>query len=124
MQFSVFFAALCATVVAASPLDLPVPPRQATYSVSPTSTLPPYPYPTNSYDACPDGLYSVAQCCATDILGVADLNCGSLRGNSDTFALLVVNEPAAVSSPLLDKLFSAKPPLVFRQWKTRTRRPT
>ncbi|KAK5631222.1 hypothetical protein RRF57_006936 [Xylaria bambusicola] len=29
------------------------------------------------YDACPDGLYSNLQCCATDILGVADLNCAS-----------------------------------------------
>ncbi|KAI1424555.1 hydrophobin-like protein [Xylaria sp. FL1777] len=26
---------------------------------------------------CPVGLYSVPQCCATDVLGVADLNCGS-----------------------------------------------
>ncbi|KAI0506710.1 hydrophobin-like protein [Xylaria bambusicola] len=36
--------------------------------------------PTNgggSYNACPVGLYSVPQCCATDVLGVADLNCGS-----------------------------------------------
>ncbi|KAJ8122994.1 hypothetical protein ONZ43_g946 [Nemania bipapillata] len=37
---------------------------------------PTYPNPT-PYDACPDGLYSVPQCCATDVLGVADLNCGS-----------------------------------------------
>ncbi|KAI0434891.1 hydrophobin-like protein [Xylaria sp. FL1042] len=29
------------------------------------------------YVACPSGLYSVPQCCATDVLGVADLNCGS-----------------------------------------------
>ncbi|KAI1181127.1 hydrophobin-like protein [Nemania sp. FL0916] len=36
-------------------------------------------YPTNPtpYDACPDGLYSVPQCCATDVLGVADLDCAS-----------------------------------------------
>ncbi|KAI0506163.1 hydrophobin-like protein [Xylaria bambusicola] len=26
---------------------------------------------------CPVGLYSVPQCCATDVLGVADLNCHS-----------------------------------------------
>ncbi|KAG5918658.1 beta ketoadipyl CoA thiolase, th1 [Claviceps africana] len=25
--------------------------------------------------ACPQGLYSVPQCCATDVLGAADLNC-------------------------------------------------
>ncbi|KAI0192778.1 hydrophobin-like protein [Astrocystis sublimbata] len=31
-----------------------------------------------NYKACGgQGLYSVAQCCATDVLGVADLNCGS-----------------------------------------------
>ncbi|KAI0188026.1 fungal hydrophobin-domain-containing protein [Xylaria flabelliformis] len=29
------------------------------------------------YKACPSGLYSVPQCCATDVLGVADLNCNS-----------------------------------------------
>ncbi|KAH8160358.1 hypothetical protein CIB48_g7890 [Xylaria polymorpha] len=30
------------------------------------------------YTACGgQGLYSVPQCCATDVLGVADLNCGS-----------------------------------------------
>ncbi|RWA14144.1 hypothetical protein EKO27_g978 [Xylaria grammica] len=26
---------------------------------------------------CPVGLYSVPQCCATDVLGIADLNCHS-----------------------------------------------
>lgn len=30
-----------------------------------------------STSLCPVGLYSVPQCCATDVLGVADLNCGS-----------------------------------------------
>ncbi|GJN66090.1 fungal hydrophobin [Purpureocillium lilacinum] len=36
--------------------------------------------PTNdhgSYNACPNGLYSVEQCCATDVLGVANLDCTS-----------------------------------------------
>ncbi|KAI0544698.1 fungal hydrophobin-domain-containing protein [Xylaria curta] len=33
--------------------------------------------PTGGYFACPDGLYSVPQCCATDVLGVADLDCHS-----------------------------------------------
>lgn len=28
-----------------------------------------------SYDPCTSGLYSQAQCCATDVLGLADLNC-------------------------------------------------
>ncbi|KAI1358293.1 hydrophobin-like protein [Xylaria arbuscula] len=30
-----------------------------------------------SSPVCPSGLYSVPQCCATDVLGVADLNCAS-----------------------------------------------
>ncbi|KAI0448206.1 fungal hydrophobin-domain-containing protein [Xylaria telfairii] len=77
MQFSVLFAAVFATAVAASPFDMPAPPKRAYYSSSPTSTMPAYPYPTSSYDGCPNGLYSVPQCCATDILGVADLNCAS-----------------------------------------------
>ncbi|KAI1362177.1 hydrophobin-like protein [Xylaria arbuscula] len=34
-------------------------------------------YGGSSYVPCPNGLYSVPQCCATDVLGVADLNCGS-----------------------------------------------
>ncbi|KAI1303494.1 hydrophobin-like protein [Xylaria venustula] len=42
----------------------------AAVSANPTYGGPPY-------DACPDGLYSVPQCCATDVLGVADLNCAS-----------------------------------------------
>ncbi|KAI0468731.1 hydrophobin-like protein [Xylaria cf. heliscus] len=33
--------------------------------------------PPTPYVPCPSGLYSVPQCCATDVLGVADLNCGS-----------------------------------------------
>ncbi|KAI8951609.1 Cerato-ulmin hydrophobin family [Xylaria longipes] len=45
---------------------------------STTSTGTPYPTGGNGgYDACPDGLFSVEQCCATDILGVADLDCHS-----------------------------------------------
>ncbi|KAI8946733.1 hydrophobin-like protein [Xylaria longipes] len=34
-----------------------------------------------SYVPCPSGLYSVPQCCATDVLGVADLNCNSREFN-------------------------------------------
>ncbi|KAI0097540.1 fungal hydrophobin-domain-containing protein [Nemania sp. FL0031] len=76
MQFSVFFAAVFVTVVAASPLDLPIPPKRG--NPSPTSSHPPYPYPTGTpYEPCPSGLYSVPQCCATDILGLADLDCHS-----------------------------------------------
>jgi hypothetical protein len=32
-------------------------------------------YEDQSYSPC-NGLYSTAQCCATDVLGVADLDCG------------------------------------------------
>ena len=31
------------------------------------------------YVACSPGLYSTAQCCATDVLGVADLDCASRK---------------------------------------------
>jgi hypothetical protein len=31
--------------------------------------------PPPSHSLCPDGLFSVPQCCATDILGIADLDC-------------------------------------------------
>ncbi|KAI0019885.1 hydrophobin-like protein [Xylariomycetidae sp. FL0641] len=44
--------------------------------------------PVGDYDACPDGLYSNPQCCATDVLGVADLNCDSPSGtptSADSF---------------------------------------
>ncbi|KAJ0336487.1 hypothetical protein COL922a_007905 [Colletotrichum nupharicola] len=53
MQFLVAVAALFANVAVSAPLDE----RQA-------------------YVAC-SGLYGTAQCCATDVLGVADLDCGS-----------------------------------------------
>ncbi|KAI1188160.1 hydrophobin-like protein [Nemania serpens] len=38
------------------------------------SAVPTYDPP---YVACPVGLYSNPQCCATDVLGVADLDCHS-----------------------------------------------
>ncbi|KAI1124218.1 hydrophobin-like protein [Nemania abortiva] len=41
------------------------------------SANPTYPNPT-PYNACAsNGLYSVPQCCGTDVLGVADLDCHS-----------------------------------------------
>ncbi|KAI1275723.1 Cryparin [Xylaria sp. FL0933] len=55
MQLTTLFVSLLATAVVANPTK-----RGGT-----------------PYDACPDGLYSVPQCCATDVLGVADLNCAS-----------------------------------------------
>ncbi|KAF4811275.1 Cryparin [Colletotrichum siamense] len=53
MQFLVAVAALFASVAVSAPLEE----RQA-------------------YVAC-SGLYGTAQCCATDVLGVADLDCGN-----------------------------------------------
>ncbi|OAQ60493.1 fungal hydrophobin domain-containing protein [Pochonia chlamydosporia 170] len=32
---------------------------------------------------CPDLLYSVAQCCSTDVLGVADLDCSTPSSAND-----------------------------------------
>ncbi|KAI1744604.1 hydrophobin-like protein [Xylaria scruposa] len=43
----------------------------AAVSAAPTDNNP------TPYFACPNGLYSSPQCCATDVLGVADLNCHS-----------------------------------------------
>ncbi|KAI1419506.1 fungal hydrophobin-domain-containing protein [Xylaria sp. FL1777] len=71
MQFSILIAAIFATVVVASPLDLPAPPKRA-YSSTPVPTS-----TSSAYDACPGGLYSNAQCCDTDVLGIADLDCNS-----------------------------------------------
>ncbi|KAI0533296.1 hydrophobin-like protein [Xylaria digitata] len=31
--------------------------------------------PTPPYDVCPDGLYSVPQCCSIDVLGITDHDC-------------------------------------------------
>ncbi|KAI1112415.1 hypothetical protein F5Y14DRAFT_422103 [Nemania sp. NC0429] len=74
MQFTVFVAALFASIVAASPLDLPVPPRRIPNGIH-NSTSSAYPRPTGSpSNGCSTGLYSTPQCCATDALGVADLD--------------------------------------------------
>ncbi|KAI1653672.1 Cerato-ulmin hydrophobin family [Daldinia decipiens] len=58
MQLSTFFVTFLATAVLASP---------AKRGYLGTNAL---------YDAC-TGIYSSAQCCATDALGVADLDCSS-----------------------------------------------
>ncbi|KAI1196549.1 fungal hydrophobin [Nemania serpens] len=60
MQFSTLFITLLASAVMANP-------------VKRNGGNPPTPY-----DACPDGLYSNPQCCATDVLGVADLDCATV----------------------------------------------
>ncbi|KAH6608518.1 hypothetical protein Trco_001864 [Trichoderma cornu-damae] len=41
---------------------------------------------TNNVSLCPKGLYSVPQCCATDVLGVADLDCASPVGTLRDYA--------------------------------------
>ncbi|KAI1354110.1 fungal hydrophobin [Xylaria sp. FL0043] len=61
MQLTTLFVSLLATAVVASPTK-----RNGGGGGGGTP-----------YDACPDGLYSVPQCCATDVLGVADLDCAS-----------------------------------------------
>ncbi|TGJ76840.1 hypothetical protein E0Z10_g10798 [Xylaria hypoxylon] len=61
MQFSTLFVTLLATAVMANP----------TKRNGGNTTPPPPPAP---YDAC-SGLYDTLQCCATDVLGVADLDC-------------------------------------------------
>ncbi|KAI0161312.1 hydrophobin [Xylariaceae sp. FL1272] len=62
MQFSTVFVALFATIAVAAPGG------GSGGSGSGGSTTP--------YDAC-SGLYDTLQCCATDVLGVADLDCAT-----------------------------------------------
>ncbi|KAH7136851.1 hydrophobin [Dactylonectria estremocensis] len=54
MQFNIVLASLFASLAVAAPT---IEKRQ-------------------TYDPC-SGLYDTSQCCATDVLGVADLDCGS-----------------------------------------------
>ncbi|KAI1489597.1 hydrophobin precursor [Biscogniauxia mediterranea] len=53
MQFSTLFVTFLATAVMATPAK------------------------RGDYAACSPGLYSTPQCCATDVLGVADLDCAA-----------------------------------------------
>ncbi|KAI0880093.1 hydrophobin precursor [Annulohypoxylon maeteangense] len=55
MQFTTFIVSFMASAVLATP----------SYG------------PDGTYFACNPGLYSNAQCCATDVLGVADLDCAT-----------------------------------------------
>lgn len=57
MKFTAAILAICASLVAAMPAQ--VEERQ-------------------TYTAC-TGLYGTAQCCATDVLGVADLDCANRK---------------------------------------------
>ncbi|KAI0399203.1 fungal hydrophobin [Xylaria palmicola] len=64
MQFSTLFVTLLATAVMANPVEK----RTGGDGGHGGSPAP--------YDAC-SGLYDTLQCCATDVLGVADLDCGT-----------------------------------------------
>lgn len=64
MQLSTFFVTVLATAVLASP-------SKRNYGGGEGGTPTPY-------DAC-SGLYDSLQCCATDVLGVADLDCGTRK---------------------------------------------
>ncbi|KAI1412323.1 cerato-ulmin [Hypoxylon sp. FL1857] len=57
MQLTTFFVTFLATAVLANPTKRGYPGGEG-----------------GSYDPC-SGLYDSAQCCATDVLGVADLDC-------------------------------------------------
>lgn len=67
MQFSIVLATIAISMVNAIPTD----PKKPT-NPDPPKNCPGTP---GAYDACPDGLFSSLQCCATDVLGVADLDC-------------------------------------------------
>lgn len=60
MQFTTVFVTLLATAVMANPVD-----KRTGGNPTP-------------YDAC-SGLYDTLECCATDVLGVADLDCASRK---------------------------------------------
>ncbi|XXG97459.1 hypothetical protein Hte_003760 [Hypoxylon texense] len=66
MQLSTFFVTVLATAVLASPSKRNYP--NGGEGGNPTP-----------YDAC-SGLYDSLQCCATDVLGVADLDCATPGG--------------------------------------------
>lgn len=57
MQFSTVFTSFLVSLAVASPAT-----RKSLYT-------------RQDYTPCGDTLYSQAQCCAVDVLGVADLNC-------------------------------------------------
>lgn len=69
MQFSTLFVAVMATAVVASPS------KRGNYPNG----------GEGSYDAC-TGTYPSAQCCATDVLGVADLDCGSRKASTSAYS--------------------------------------
>ncbi|KAI0001546.1 hydrophobin precursor [Xylariaceae sp. FL0662B] len=69
MQFSTFLVSFMATAVLASPVERSVECDTCGGGGGGGSTP--------EYAACTPGLYSTLQCCATDVLGVADLDCGN-----------------------------------------------
>jgi hypothetical protein len=79
MQYFTVILALAAAVIAtptgtpsyACP-GVPSATSSAAAPAKPTASAAPAPGPS---DVCPDGLFSQAQCCATDVLGAVGLNC-------------------------------------------------
>ncbi|CAJ2510782.1 Uu.00g064070.m01.CDS01 [Anthostomella pinea] len=77
MQITAVLVAVLATAVLAKPArpGVPVPVVDKTRRDA-TVAAPPVPS-GGPYAACTGLLYSSLQCCATDVLGVADLDCGT-----------------------------------------------
>ncbi|KAI6340695.1 hypothetical protein MCOR03_006142 [Pyricularia oryzae] len=109
MQIKTLIVALFAGIAMAMPTD---PPKNGGGGGSTPPTTPPTTPPgggSGDYDACEGNglLYSSAQCCATDVLGVADLDCAVPA--SPTFAPRWANVLAAVCSLSPAKLSFARP---------------
>ncbi|KAI1293327.1 hydrophobin precursor [Xylaria venustula] len=88
MQLSTLFVSVLATAVMASPA------KRGGGGGSP-------------YVACPVGLYSVEQCCATDVLGVADLDCASpsaVPSSASSFASICASSGKAARCCVLPVL--------------------
>ncbi|KAK5988885.1 Cell wall protein qid3 [Cladobotryum mycophilum] len=91
MKFFAIAAILAATAVAV-PTSYPPPPGGGNpgypgtpgnpgYPGTPGNPGGPYPPGGGSGRLCPAGLFSVPQCCATDVLGLADLDCHTPRSS-------------------------------------------
>lgn len=110
MQIKTLIVALFAGIAMAMPTD---PPKNGGGGGSTPPTTPPTTPPgggSGDYDACEGNglLYSSAQCCATDVLGVADLDC-AVRKFLSFFSRLCYLLTSFVAVPrltLVDKLAS------------------
>ncbi|TLS21449.1 uncharacterized protein PpBr36_10313 [Pyricularia pennisetigena] len=77
MQIKTLIVALFAGIAMALPTDPPKNGGGGGGSTPPPTNPPTTPPSGGEYDACEGNgvLFSSAQCCATDVLGVADLDC-------------------------------------------------